>query len=81
MCELKVKRKEILTRRIRGFVDEKESVMVKKDLNKDNLKVWEVVCPWANLGGKHNMIIKRQLDDSEIPDNPFWNTDTYPDYY
>jgi len=27
------------------------------------------------------MIIKRQLDDSEIPDNPFWNTDTYPDYY
>ena len=81
LCELKVKRKEILTRRIRGFVDEKESVMVKKDLNKDNLKVWEVVCPRANLGGKHNMIIKRQLDDSEIPDNPFWNTDTYPDYY
>lgn len=81
LCELKVKRKEILTRRIRGSSDEQESVMVKKDLNKDNLKVWEVECPLDPLGNKDTIKIIRQLDDSEISDNPFWNTDTLPDYY
>lgn len=80
LCELKVKRKEILTRRIRGMLEEHESIMVKKDLNKDNLKVFEVVCP-IQSGSKHTLTIIRQLDDSDIPDNPFWNTDTYPDYY
>jgi len=80
LCELKVKRGEILTRRKRGPLVEDECIMIKKHLNKDNLRIWKVKSQGV-YKGNHQPQLKRVSEVKKIPNNPFWNTDEYPRYY
>ena len=82
LCELKVKRGEILTRRKRGLLVEDECIMIKKHLNKDNLRIWRVKSSGVYKSNTQSGYKKLyEVKKGNIPNNPLWNTDEYPRYY
>jgi len=61
---------------------EDECIMIKKYLNKDNLRIWKVKSKGVTSGPIQPSIKKQyEVKKENIPNNPFWNTNKYPRYF